>query len=795
MTPARSGSRASDDPAEGLQVPTLTLVMPTIAWDDTFGCCAQAALACLAPGDQALIVFDGVLSDPPAWLLDSGAALLSTGRRQGPAAARNLAAAQATGELLVFVDADVQVHPDAIQRLRQRFAADTELAALFGSYDDQPAAGGLVSRFRNLLHHHTHSSHPGPASTFWAGLGAIRRDAFLAAGGFDARAYPLPSIEDIELGLRLHDRGARMELDPSIQGTHHKRWTLCSMLVTDIRQRAIPWSRLLLLRRELPATLNLDRGARFSAVASLVLFAIPLAAALLWPGLNIWVALAFLSSLALLLGLNRSLYRLLWRRMGWLQGWLGVGLHALYLASSSVTFVVVAVSSWLGQPLRKPAWLRRSPRLQRALVTIAFALLVLLAGAVMIYGLRRAWLPLPINDLGQRFAEWRLYQVGIYPSARLATSAQRAIPYFRTTVYLPWAFPLFSLLFAGGDFFRGKLITLGVSLLALVPISLIGWRSLRPWGRVAGWLGALAPVAIAGNSSCLGHPQFSMLCMGLLSLQWWLQKRGLPVPAGICWALAMLKPQIAAPFALTLLLPGQRRGLGCGLALLAALSAVALLYTHTSPVAFAASWLKVLPYFIGSGNQNALAWLLGLRSSLELSAWSWAMLGLFSMIVGAGAVWIFLSRRGSGELRSSNLLGRVKSPSWLHLGRGPFCSAGGVLGWSGWSWRKDPLSLVAVLSVVGQLAFYHNHYDNILLFPALLACWRRLLQRRKVSDGLLTALVAASLWTPQRLLELWPGHAVAQAGIWFVLGVTLAWDLLARFWQDNRLPKVAVSPA
>ena len=221
--------------------PFLTLVMPTIRWDDTFCRCARAALAGMEAGDEALVVFDGAPPPAPHWLLQSGAILLSTGLRQGPAAARNLAARSAHGAILLFVDADVELHPDAIERIRARFDADPTLTALFGSYDDRPAAPGIVSRFRNLLHHHTHSSHPGTATTFWAGCGAVRRDAFQAAGGFDAVAYLRPSIEDIEFGLRLSDAGQRIELDPSIQGTHHKRWTLQSMVATDIRQRAIPW--------------------------------------------------------------------------------------------------------------------------------------------------------------------------------------------------------------------------------------------------------------------------------------------------------------------------------------------------------------------------------------------------------------------------------------------------------------------------------------------------------------------------------------------------------------------------
>ena len=125
----------------------------------------------------------------------------------GPAAARNAGAARATGSVLVFVDSDVLVHADAFERIRAALATDPERVAVFGSYDDAPAADGLVSIFRNLLHHWIHHSSAGRATTFWAGLGAVRSDAFRAVGGFDARRFPVPSVEDIELGLRLARTG------------------------------------------------------------------------------------------------------------------------------------------------------------------------------------------------------------------------------------------------------------------------------------------------------------------------------------------------------------------------------------------------------------------------------------------------------------------------------------------------------------------------------------------------------------------------------------------------------------
>lgn len=167
----------------------------------------------------------------------------------GPGRARNAGAERARGTWLVFIDADVRVHPDTLGRFREVAASSEDVVAVFGAYDDRPEAAGVVSQFRNLLHRYVHLRGAGEAATFWAGCGAVRREAFLELGGFDTARFPRPQIEDIDLGYRLRDRGGRILLDPAIQGTHLKRWDFRSMVRTDIRDRGIPWMRLLLERR------------------------------------------------------------------------------------------------------------------------------------------------------------------------------------------------------------------------------------------------------------------------------------------------------------------------------------------------------------------------------------------------------------------------------------------------------------------------------------------------------------------------------------------------------------------
>lgn len=278
----------------------LSAVVPATDRPATLARCLRAIEASTCPPEELIVV-----EEP---------------RGAGPAAARNLGAERAAGDVLVFVDADVVVHADALARIRRAFESDPALAAVFGSYDDRPEAPGAVSVFRNLLHHHVHQEGAGSASTFWAGLGGVRREPFRAAGGFDDARYPEPSIEDVELGLRLTAAGAPIELDPELQGTHLKAWTLGSMVGTDFSRRAVPWVELLLERGLGARTLNLGARHRASAIASLVLVA----------GLAWRRPLLAGGALGALLALNRSFYRLLLERAGPCTALAGVGLHVLH---------------------------------------------------------------------------------------------------------------------------------------------------------------------------------------------------------------------------------------------------------------------------------------------------------------------------------------------------------------------------------------------------------------------------------------------------------------------------------
>ncbi len=310
----------------------LSVIVPVRNGGLAFARCSSALAASDYPDSEVIVVDDGSRDGTPEVAQQYGFRLVRLGTQSegpttapwGPAAGRNRGAHEARGEVLVFLDADVAVQPDTLRRIAAAFDSDPELTALFGSYDDSPSERNFLSQFRNLLHHFVHQSSQEQASTFWAGCGGVRKEAFFAVGGFDENLYRRPSIEDIDLGYRLVRKSGRIGLVKDLQVKHLKRWGVLNLLRTDILDRGIPWARLLwgesLLPRPVGAPglldLNLQRASRLSLVLTYWL-ALVSTLSLLLPGRPRLVSFPMaLISLVALVWLNRRLYRFFLRRRG-----------------------------------------------------------------------------------------------------------------------------------------------------------------------------------------------------------------------------------------------------------------------------------------------------------------------------------------------------------------------------------------------------------------------------------------------------------------------------------------------
>lgn len=276
------------------------------------------------------------------------------GRPHGPAYARNRGFEVARGQVVAFFDADVVVHHDTLRRLLEALTSRPDAGAVFGAYDTTPRAKGLVSQYRNLIHHYTHLRGAGEVDTFWAGAGAVRRDAFEEAGMYDEWHYARPQIEDIELGARIRSLGKIILLAPEIQVTHLKRWSLGNMVRTDLRDRGIPWARLLAQRGAALSskTLNLRWTERLNTALVWLSAALLVVAAV---RTSLWLAGVALALLLPVTALNWPLWRYMARLRGIVFAIAIIPLHLTYYALNGVSFFLgLLLQQMLGAPVPDP---------------------------------------------------------------------------------------------------------------------------------------------------------------------------------------------------------------------------------------------------------------------------------------------------------------------------------------------------------------------------------------------------------------------------------------------------------
>ncbi len=282
---------------------SLSVIVPAHQDGISLRRCISSLAEAMPQPEEVIIVSDGGGESIRRIAEEFGYHCLENPIGNGPAKARNFGAAHARGDLLFFVDSDVVIRRDSVGRILAAFAANPGIAAVIGSYDDQPAEPNFLSQYKNLFHHYVHQNSNEEASTFWGACGAIRRNVFLESGGFD-ESYGKPCIEDIEFGYRLRRAGHEIRLLKDLQCRHLKKWTVLSLIRSDLLDRAAPWTELILRDRMLINDLNLRLSNRIS-VAFVFLAACLLAAGMWRPIL----AAAACILLAAVLVINIPLYR------------------------------------------------------------------------------------------------------------------------------------------------------------------------------------------------------------------------------------------------------------------------------------------------------------------------------------------------------------------------------------------------------------------------------------------------------------------------------------------------------
>jgi glycosyltransferase involved in cell wall biosynthesis len=187
----------------------ISIIVPAYNAAATLSACLDAlAHQTLPAASYEVIVVDDGSTDGTARLASRPGVRLVRRTHAGPAAARNSGIRAASGEIVLFTDADCEPEPGWVAAITAPFA-DPEVAGCKGTYRTRQRA--LVARFvqaeyEDRYRHLAKADRPDFIDTYSA---AYRMSVLTEDGGFD-ESIPVPSVEDAELSFRLSERGRKL---------------------------------------------------------------------------------------------------------------------------------------------------------------------------------------------------------------------------------------------------------------------------------------------------------------------------------------------------------------------------------------------------------------------------------------------------------------------------------------------------------------------------------------------------------------------------------------------------------
>jgi len=210
-------------------------VIPAYNAESTLELCLDSLACQTVPAAQIILVDDGSADGTDAIAREAGLEVISCHTNKGPAHARNLGVEAATGQIILFLDADVTVPNDLIEKLIGLFRSDAGTMAVQTLYTPLCPASDSVSKYQNMYYHHALARiREDSVATFATWCAAVRKEAFISAGGFNMR-IPEPTVEDEELGYEIADSGGTILLARDVQVTHLACYSLSQFAKRRLR--------------------------------------------------------------------------------------------------------------------------------------------------------------------------------------------------------------------------------------------------------------------------------------------------------------------------------------------------------------------------------------------------------------------------------------------------------------------------------------------------------------------------------------------------------------------------------
>lgn len=210
-------------------MPQLSVTIPTYNRADTLPACLQAVRASSVRDYELIVVDCGSQDDTVAIARRYADHVLQLDGAPSRSAARNCGVEAASGRVVVNIDADVVVRPDALALIADYFSSHPEVDAVTGLLSKEHPHQNFCSQYKNLYMHDTFQQLPERVTFLHGSIHAFRRQA--------ARPYGdvVRVADDTALGQQLAAEGKRIAFVRALEVIHLKRYDMWSLIKNDFQ--------------------------------------------------------------------------------------------------------------------------------------------------------------------------------------------------------------------------------------------------------------------------------------------------------------------------------------------------------------------------------------------------------------------------------------------------------------------------------------------------------------------------------------------------------------------------------
>jgi len=216
-----------------------SVIIPAMNGEKTIDRCIKAILNSKFNEKFELIVVDDASQDNTVNIAKKfGAKVIKNSKCGGPSKARNVGARYAKGKIIVFVDSDVLIFQDTLQKIDRFFNKEKDYVAISCNFDPECEMTDPISRYKHLymgyiLGYNTYLNQPKFISWAFTSTFAIKKDVFECIGGFNEKVRV---EEDYLLGWELVAKGYKIALEKQILIKHLHKYTFSCFIKEEFRR-------------------------------------------------------------------------------------------------------------------------------------------------------------------------------------------------------------------------------------------------------------------------------------------------------------------------------------------------------------------------------------------------------------------------------------------------------------------------------------------------------------------------------------------------------------------------------